>query len=122
MRGGPAFGPSDRAGPATASGPDRRSACTGNRSRRCRLTSRTPAEGQDDALPSVETTMRFLALCEQYGSNEAAVAAVEQGRRAGVPGLPDRVDWTAWNAAEMRAAVDYLQAADAATDSGASVR
>ena len=78
--------------------------------------------GQDDALPSVETTMRFLALCEQYGSTEAAVAAVARGRRAGVPGLPDRGDWTAWNAAGMRAVVDYLQAADAATESGGSAR
>ena len=38
--------------------------------------------GQDDALPSVETTMRFLALCDRYGPPEAAVAAVAQG---GVP-------------------------------------
>ena len=42
--------------------------------------------GQDDALPSVETTMRFLALCDRYGSPEAAAAAaaVARGRRAGV--------------------------------------
>ena len=39
---------------------------------------------------------------------------------AGVPGLPCRDDWPAWNAAEMRAAVDYLeQAGAAATESGA---
>ena len=41
--------------------------------------------GQDDALPSVETTMRFLALCDRYGSPEAAAC-----RRAGVP-RPARV-------------------------------
>ena len=40
--------------------------------------------GQDDALPSVETTMRFLALCDRYGSPEAVAAAVARGRRAGV--------------------------------------
>ena len=40
--------------------------------------------GQDDALPSVETTMRFLALCDRYGSPEAAAAAVARGRRAGI--------------------------------------
>ena len=40
--------------------------------------------GQDDALPSVETTMRFLALCDRYGSPEAAAAAVARVRRAGV--------------------------------------
>ena len=32
--------------------------------------------GQDDALPSVETTRRFLALCDRYGSHHEAVAAV----------------------------------------------
>ena len=46
--------------------------------------------GQDDALPSVETAMRFLALCDRYGSSEAAAAAVVRGRRAGVP-RPARV-------------------------------
>ena len=40
--------------------------------------------GQDDALPSVETTMRFLALCDRYGSPEAVAAAVARDRRAGV--------------------------------------
>ena len=43
--------------------------------------------GQDDALPSVEMTMMFLALCDRYGSHEAAVAAVSRGRRAGVSGF-----------------------------------
>ena len=77
----------------------------------------------DDTLPSVETTMRFLALCERYGSEASAVAAVARGRRAGVPGLPRRGDWAAWNAAEMRAAVDYLeQAGAAANESGAPGR
>ena len=65
--------------------------------------------GQDDALPSVEMTMMFLALCDLYGSHEAAVAAVSRGRRAGVSGLPDRHDWPEWTAAQMRAAVEYLQ-------------
>ena len=73
-----------------------------------------------DTLRSVETTMRFLALCERHGSEASAVAAVVRGRRAGVPGLPQRDEWPAWNAAEMRAAVDYLeQAGVAATESGA---
>ena len=49
---------------------------------------RDAAVGQDDALPSVETTMMFLALCDRYGSHEAAVAAVSRGRRAGVSGYP----------------------------------
>ena len=34
--------------------------------------------GRDDTLPSVDTTMRFLALCERYGSQ----------RRGGCPGGP----------------------------------
>ena len=84
------------------------------------MMSRTPPWGLNDTLPSVETTMLFLTLCERYGSEESAVAAVVRGRRAGVPGLPHRDEWPAWNAAEMRAAVDYLKRAGAAaTESGA---
>ena len=75
---------------------------------------------RDDTLPSVETAMRFLGLCERYGSEESAVVAVVRGRRAGVRGSPCRDDWPASNAAEMRAAVDSLeQAVAAATESGA---
>ncbi len=66
-------------------------------------------DGPDDALPSVETTRRFLALCDRFGSHQEAVAAVVLGRRAGVYGLPERDAWPEWNAAEMRAAVKYLQ-------------
>ena len=76
--------------------------------------------GQDDALPSVETTRRFLALCDRYGSHHEAVAAVLLGRRAGVYGLPERDAWPEWNAAEMRAAVEYLQQTAAAARPGAS--
>ena len=76
--------------------------------------------GHNDTLPSVETTMLFFGLCERYGSEESAVAAVARGRGVGVPGLPRHDEWPAWNAAEMRAAVDYLvQAGAAATESGA---
>ena len=63
--------------------------------------------------------MRFLALCDPYGSEEAAVAAIAGGRRslAGVTRPAD--DRPAWNAAEMRAAVEYLQEAGAGlTESG----
>ena len=49
--------------------------------------------GQDDSLPSIDTTMRFLALCDRHGSHDAAVAAVARGRRAGVSGLPDGRAW-----------------------------
>ena len=63
----------------------------------------------DDALPSVGLTMRFLALCDRYGSQLAAVGVVAAGRTAGVTGLPLSDDWTAWNDAEMTAAVKYLQ-------------
>ena len=77
----------------------------------------------DDTLPSVEITMRFMALCDRYGSEEAAVAAIARGRRTGVPGLAVRDDWPAWNAAEMRAAVEYLQEAGAGlTESAAPYR
>ena len=40
--------------------------------------------GQDHALPSVETTMRFLALRDRYGSSEAAAAEVARSQRARV--------------------------------------
>ena len=69
--------------------------------------------GQGGTLPSVDTTMRFLALCDRYGSHDAAVAAVARGRRAGVSGLPDGSAWPEWNAAHMHAAVEYLERAGA---------
>ena len=60
-------------------------------------------------LPSVALTTKFLALCEQYGSERLAVGIVAAGCSAGVPGLPHSDDWTAWNADEMRAAVEHLR-------------
>lgn len=78
--------------------------------------------GQDAALPSVEMTRKFLALCDRCGSDAGAVAAVARGRRAGGSGLPDRDDWPEWNPAEMRAAVDYLQGFAAAAESPAPRR
>ena len=62
-----------------------------------------------DELPSVAVTERFLALCQEFGSQRLAVRLVASGRNAGVSGLPASDDWTAWNAEEMRAAVEYLQ-------------
>ena len=76
--------------------------------------------GEDGGLPSVETTMTFLPLCDQYGSHEAAVEVVAKGWRAVVSGLPGRDVWPGWNGAEMRATVKYLQQAGAAmTEFGA---
>ena len=63
----------------------------------------------DDALPTVGMTIRFLALCDLYGSHRAAVGMVAEGRRAGAPGLPGDDDWTQWNATQMQAAVEYLE-------------
>ena len=60
-------------------------------------------------LPSVVLTTKFLALCELYGAERLAVRIVAAGRSAGVPGLPENDDWTAWNADEMRSAVEHLQ-------------
>ena len=62
-----------------------------------------------NGLPSVAITTKFLALCEQYGAKRLAVRIVAAGRSAGVAGLPEDDDWTAWNADEMRAAVEHLQ-------------
>ncbi len=60
-------------------------------------------------LPSVALTQRFLALCRDHGSQRLAVRMVAVGRSTGVPGLPESDDWTAWDAEEMRAAVEYLE-------------
>ena len=60
-------------------------------------------------LPSVAVTTKFLGLCEQYGAERLAVRIVAASRSAGVAGLPENDDWTAWNADEMRAAVQHLQ-------------
>ena len=60
-------------------------------------------------LPSVALTTTFLALCQQHGSEQLAVSIVAAGRSTGLPGLPPSNDWTAWNADEMRAAVEYLR-------------
>ena len=83
---------------------------------------RTRPERQDDAipageqqtsgvheLPSVALMTRFLALCQEHGSERLAVRIVRAGRSSGVPGLPQSDDWTAWDAGQMRAAVDYLE-------------
>ena len=60
-------------------------------------------------LPSVALTTRFLALCQQYRSEQLAVRIVAAGRSTGVPGLLANNDWTAWNGEEMRAAVEHLR-------------
>ena len=60
-------------------------------------------------LPSVALTTRFLALCEQHGSQRLAVRLVAVGRGTGVSRLPASDDWTEWDADEMRAAVDHLE-------------
>ena len=60
-------------------------------------------------LPSVALTTRFLALCEQHGGERLAVRLVAVGRSTGVTDLPAGDDWTAWDAGELRAAIDYLE-------------
>lgn len=60
-------------------------------------------------LPSVALTERFLAECEHHGSRRLAVRLIAVGRSNGIPGLPASDDWTAWDAVQMRAAVDYLE-------------
>ena len=62
-----------------------------------------------NALPSVALTQRFLALCQEQGSQRLAVRMVAVGRSTGVSGLPKSDDWTAWDAEDMRAAVEYLE-------------
>ena len=62
-----------------------------------------------NALPSVALTQRFLALCQEHGSQRLAVRLVAVGRSTAVSGLPASDDWTSWDAEEMRAAVEYLE-------------
>jgi hypothetical protein len=62
-----------------------------------------------NALPSVALTQRFLALCQEHGSQRLVVRMVAVGRSTGVPGLPESDDWTTWDADDMRAAVEYLE-------------
>ena len=60
-------------------------------------------------LPSVALTRRFLTLCEDYGSERVVVRIVAAGRSTGVWRLPASDDWTAWDAEQMRAAVEYVE-------------
>lgn len=77
--------------------------------RQVRHEDRAPSSSDANELPSVALTMRFLALCSQYGSEQLAISVVAAGCSAGVSGLPQGNDWTAWNADQMRAAVEHLQ-------------
>ena len=65
----------------------------------------------EDELPSVSQTMRFLALCDHYGSQRAVLGLVAAGRKVGVSGLSAHDDWPVWDADEMQAAVKYLEEA-----------
>ena len=60
-------------------------------------------------LPSVALTVRFLAVCKDYGSERLAIRVVAPGRNTGVPGLPESNDWMQWDADQMRAAVEHLE-------------
>ena len=67
------------------------------------------ADGGVGEFPSVALTQRFLTLCEHHGSQRLAVRLVAVGRSFGVSDLPASDDWTVWDAAGMRAVVDYLE-------------
>ena len=60
-------------------------------------------------VPSVALTQRFLALCEKHGSERLAVRLIAVGRSTGMPELPAGDDWTAWDAEQLRTAVDFLE-------------
>ena len=66
--------------------------------------------------------MPFLAPVERYGSEESTVPLSSGAGARAWRGLPRRDEWPAWNAADMRAAVDHLERAAAATESGALAR
>lgn len=60
-------------------------------------------------LPSVALTRAWLVLCRHYGSHCLTVRMVAKGCSNGVSGLPESDDWKAWDADEMRHAVEYLR-------------
>ena len=60
-------------------------------------------------LASVALTRQFLSECEHHGSQRLAVRLVILGQNSGVPRLAGVDDWMAWDADQMRAAVDYLE-------------
>ena len=68
-----------------------------------------PLRSGTNELPSIALTTRFLALCQECGSERLAVRIVAAGRSTGVSGLPQSNEWTEWSADEMRAAVEHLQ-------------
>ena len=61
------------------------------------------------SLPSMRSTMAFLKLCDEIGSQRAALDLLETGRQTGATGLPAHNDWTEWTAPCMNAAVRYLK-------------
>ena len=75
---------------------------------RLRVEQKTQQKLQVPPCPRRATT-KFLELCRQCGSEQLAVRIVAAGRSTGAPGLPQGNDWTAWNADEMRAALEHLQ-------------
>lgn len=62
----------------------------------------------DDGLPSVESTKRFLVLCEQYGSHKTVVRLIADGAagRHSATARKRRLDILGTR--EMERAVDYL--------------
>ena len=74
---------------------------------------------QNDATPSVETTMRFLGVVRSVWFSRGRGRQGCAGPAGWGAGLPGGDDWPACNAVEMRAVVEYLQEAGAAvTESG----
>ena len=62
---------------------------------------------QDGGLPSVDTMVRFLALCDRVRF-ECSGRRLSGDRRDGVCGLPERDPWPERNTSEIRATVEYL--------------
>ena len=60
-------------------------------------------------VPSVALTRRFLALCQDHGSEHLMLRIVAAGRSTEVRRLPESGDWTTWDAEQMRWAVEYLE-------------
>lgn len=77
------------------------------------VTRRNEARGREhqemNELPSVVDMQRYLLMCKRHGSESLALRLIAIGRKNGIGGLPENDDWRAWDAEQVRKAVDFLE-------------
>ena len=60
-------------------------------------------------LPGRNDHLCLTGWCFRSAMMRTAARLVASGRNTGVPGLPETDDWTAWDADQMRAAIEHLE-------------